>query len=240
MPSASLSRRRRPMHHWLPFLLLIGLADASLVLAYCPALADSLESLVLVDPFPPPPLRPAGAQEIAYETPGIDRPDVVPADKAAVDDDTPVIGVYASGHARAYLLEAFTHGPESHIVNDVLGSVPVSVTHCDISGCTRVFTGGASGQPLALSVGGRMKGRLMLKFEGHLYRQETSEPLKEGAALFPYREYPAKLTDWRAWRQSHPDTDVYMGPVEEATPIEAGGPRKLSHGQSPFRVQHSG
>ena len=170
--------------------------------------------------------------EISYEAPGIEQPATLPAGKAPLDDDTPVIGVFVAGHARAYLVEAFKNGPETHLVNDLLGQVPISVSHCDISGCTRVFTGDKPGRTLALSVGGRKNRRLLLKYGERMYRQETSEPLEGGGACLPYRVYPAELTEWRAWRQSHPETDVYMGAIQEPTPPEARGPRKHTRGQS--------
>lgn len=166
---------------------------------------------------------------------GIDQPIALPADKAPLDDDTPVIGVLASGRARAYLIEAFEHGPKSHVVNDLLGKIPISVTHCDVSGCTRVFTGATLGRPLQLAAAGIRDRQMVMSLDGHLYRQQTAEPLDEGSAAFPCREYQAEVTVWSVWRHAHPDTDVYMGSVDEPTPPEAGGPRirspqKLSSG----------
>lgn len=212
-------------------LILVGLADCSLVLAYWPALADAVEASVLPQPASPPPepipLPTDPTQRGAMDRPAIVQPPVLPADKAALDDDTPVIGVVVSGKARAYLVEAFEYGPASHVVNDVLGKVPISVTHCDISGCTRVFTA-APGQPLELSAAGIRNRRMVLKLAGHLYCQDTSASLDQGGATFPCREYPRELTIWSDWRQAHPETDVYMGTVEEPTPPEAGGPRNSS------------
>jgi hypothetical protein len=144
-----------------------------------------------------------------------------------------VIGVFAAGRARAYLLEAFERGPASHLVNDVLGGVPISVSHCDISGYTRVFTGATPGQPLELIMGGLKDSRMLLKCDGRLYRQETSQPLDESDPAFPFRVFPANLTEWGEWRHAHPETDVYMGAIEEATPPEAGGPRAFSNNKPP-------
>ncbi len=235
----SLPRRPRPNHRRFLLLALIGLADCFLILAYWPALADSLESWVLVSPPSPSAFSPDRMPDMVCDMPGIVQPSTLSADKAALDDDTPVVGISASGHARAYLLEAFQRGPASHIVNDLLGEVPISVTHCDLSGCTRVFTGGTPGRPLELSAAGLRDRRLVLRFGGHLYRQETSEPLEEGGTAFPYRDYPAELTVWGVWRQAHPETDVYMGTIDEPTPPEAGGPGKFSpHKPSP-RMHHT-
>jgi hypothetical protein len=218
MPSDSAARRPLAARR-LFLVVLAGLAGCFLALAYVPALADSLESLLLGQRSPAthPGLRP----DSVSDAPAVQQPPALPADKAALDDDTPVIGVLASGRARAYLVEAFEQGPSSHVVNDVLGGVSVSVTHCDLSGCTRVFTGSTSGRPLELSVGGINGYRMVLKADERRYRQETSAPLDAGSPPFPYRKYPAELTTWGAWRQAHPGTDVYMGSVDEATATEA-------------------
>lgn len=220
-------------------ILLIALADCFLILAYWPSLADTLELALFVQPSPPPPSspRPTRPPDSLGDMAGICQPATVSAEKAPLDDDTPVIGVLAAGHARAYLLEAFEHGPASHLVNDVLGSIPISVSHCDISGYTRVFTSATAGRPLELVVGGRKDSRMLLKCDGHLFRQETTEPLDKNGSTFPYREYPADLTAWGKWRQAHPDTDVYMGTIDESTPTEAGGPRMLSP-LKPFSPVH--
>jgi hypothetical protein len=154
------------------------------------------------------------------EAPGIDQPSTFSADKAALEDDALVVGVYVSGHARAYALEAFQHRPDLHIVNDLLGDVPISITHCDISGCTRVFMGETPGRTLTLSVGGRKNRGLLLKHNGQLFFQKTGAPLV-GNSRFPYPEYPAEVTEWGMWRKAHPQTDIYLGAVAEGIPAAA-------------------
>jgi hypothetical protein len=222
----------RPKYRTLLALSLIGLADCVLILAYWPSLADSLEAYFFIQPSSAPPSEPpipiAYPQGFQEDLQAICQPPTLPATRAALDDDTPVIGVLAAGQARAYLLEAFEHGPASHLVNDVLGGVPISVTHCDISGCTRVFTGVMAGRPLELFVGDVKNSRMTLKFGGRFYSHETSQPVDEGCPSFPYAEYPSKVVTWREWQQAHPETDVYMGSVEEPTPPEAGGPKVFS------------
>jgi hypothetical protein len=229
-----------PSWRWF-FVFCLALADCVLLLAYCPSFADSLESLLFVQRSSEPVILPEGTPqaELLWDFPGTNQPATFPADKAALDDDTPVIGVYAAGHARAYLLEAFTHGPGSHLVNDVLGGVPISVTHCDISGCTRVFTDAASGQPLELMIGGFKGSQLVMKVGKQLYFHQKSEPVDKNAEAFPYREYPVDLTAWGEWRHAHPDSDVYMGTVDEATPTESGGPKHYSPSKASPPAHHT-
>ncbi len=240
MVSASMPQSKRPNSRRVLFLFLIGLTDCILVLAYWPSLADSLESRLFIQPSstPIPPPKSVSPHSSVQDIPGIRQPATLPADKVALDDDTPVIGIFAGGRARAYLLEAFERGPASHLVNDVVGGVPISVSHCDISGATRVFTGARSGQPLELNMGGLKDSRMLLKCGGRLYRQETSQPLDEGDPAFPFHVYQANLTEWGEWRHAHPETDVYMGAIEEATPPEAGGPRTFSHHKSSTPPPH--
>lgn len=214
MPDNAGLRSPCPNYPRLFLLFFAGLADCFLLLAYCPALADSLESLVLAQPSSASPPLSEPIPGTGGVWPGVVHPPVLSADKAPVDDNTPVIGVSASGKSRAYLLEALERGPRSHVVNDVLGNVPISVTHCDISGCTRVFTGAVPGRPLELSVGGLKDSRLVLRFGGHIYCQNTSESFDEKGTILPCSEYPAKMAAWKDWRKEHPDTDIYMGPID--------------------------
>ncbi len=227
------ARRPRPNYRRIPLLCFVILAGCVLTLAYVPALADSFETLVFVQSAPPASLNERA--DMTRDLRSIVQPPVLPANEVTLDDDTPVIGVLASGRARAYLVEAFEHVPDSHIVNDLLGEVPISVTHCDLSRCTRVFTDSTRGRPLQLSGGGRKSNRLVLKVGGRLYRQETSEPVDGEGPAFPYREHPAELVAWGAWRRAHPETDVYMGSVDVPTPPEAGGPSLFSPPSPPAR-----
>jgi hypothetical protein len=172
-------------------------------------------------PSAEPPRRPGGpppsvlrAPPDLVDLPGIERPPTRPAAEAGLADDEAVVGVQAGGRPRAYRLKALSEGAESHVVNDVLGGVPVSVTHCPFYQCTRVFTGEGA-DPLALRQGGLIWGGMLLRWDGRAYRQETQEPLNPKAPAFPYPKYPNELTTWGAWRRAHPDTDVYLGPSED-------------------------
>src|SRR5438105_6426041 len=89
-----------------------------------------------------------------FITPGIRNPHIYAADKAPLHDDDDVIGIEIERKARAYLVSAFA-GFQHHVVNDILLGQPISVTHCDLHNCTRVFTGPKGDQPLELSCAGR-------------------------------------------------------------------------------------
>jgi hypothetical protein len=147
--------------------------------------------------------------------PGVHSPPARAAAEAGVEDDTEVIGVCVAGRARAYHLGALRF--PWHLVNDVLGGRAISVTFCDHTMCSRVFTGGQGGSPLDLSVGGRKRKGMVLRVGGADYAQMSGENLSspEGPRI-PYAEWPHVRTTWRAWREAHPNTDIYVGDSPES------------------------
>jgi hypothetical protein len=163
--------------------------------------------------------RPATGGVMPLAQPGIRQPATFPPDSARLPDDAPVVGVSAGGKTRAYLVAAFSPLPggqfSPHVVNDLLGDTPVTVTHCDRTGCTRVFTDADARQPPEIDVGGWFGGEggsLLLLVGGVRYRQDTTQPLT-GIARFPYADAHFERTTWKRWRNAHPDTDVYLGPA---------------------------
>jgi hypothetical protein len=149
-----------------------------------------------------------------YEDVLIQKPPAVPAASADLKDDSEVVGISAGGRHRAFLISRLGT-VRSHVVNDLLGDQPVTVTYCSRTECIRVFTG-PMGEPLAVAVGGwdNREGRegLILRLGSRLYRQDTGGPAEDGtAAPFPYPTADYERTTWGRWRDAHPDTDVYIG-----------------------------
>jgi hypothetical protein len=128
-------------------------------------------------------------------------------------DDSPVIGVTAGGRHRAYLVGALS-APKSHVYNDRLGGVPVTVTYCDLDDCARVFTAPPGSRPLPLGVAGldgRRPGKMVIRYGDEFYWQDTGESLKAGAARLGLATIAAVRTTWKAWRAAHPESDLYAG-----------------------------
>jgi hypothetical protein len=148
----------------------------------------------------------------SIEMPGLAAPEAVPAGSAGLDDDEEVIGVVAGGRPRAYRLRALEH-PPWHIVNDVVGGVPVTVAHCDLSGCTRAYAGPAGSGPLDVSQAGLVEGEMILKAAGAAYFHRTGRPLdtSPGASPMPYPGHELTRTRWGEWVRRHPTTDVFAG-----------------------------
>jgi Protein of unknown function (DUF3179) len=147
-----------------------------------------------------------------FEMPGLRNPSALPAAAAKIADADDVIGVVVNGKPRAYWLQALRY-PPWHIVNDVVVGVPVSVTFCDRTNCTRVYTDRQSSAPLDVNIGGLYGKEMVVKIGGLLYFQESGKPFEagEGAPSLPYADLPWERTTWKEWRQRHPETDVFIG-----------------------------
>lgn len=152
--------------------------------------------------------------------PGVRQPPVQGAEKADLADDTPVVGVVAGGKARAYTLEALSQ-VRHHVVNDLLGEVPVTVTYCDLARCLRVFTSDTAGIPLEIDQAGRFTDGLLLIHDGKIYAQATADtPRSNRPPDMPLPTLPAEQTTWKSWREKHPRTTVYTGPDAEESPAD--------------------
>jgi hypothetical protein len=143
---------------------------------------------------------------------GLRMPPMVSAAAARIDDDEEVAGIEVGGSARAYRLRGMSD-PSRHIINDVVDGMAVSVTYCDISECVRAFEGGRGGEPLAIGQGGLKGQSMVLAVGGVYYLQDTGEPLElgPGRAPLPYPDHSVTRTTWKAWREAHPETDLYEG-----------------------------
>lgn len=138
-------------------------------------------------------------------------PPAIAATVADLPDSEEVVGVNADGRFRSYRLAAMGQSPALHVVNDRIGTIPVSVTYCDLRNCIAVFIG-VGGDPLDLREGGLFGGRMLLRVGESRYLQETLEPpTPSGAPQFPYAAHSWERTTWGAWRRTHPRTDVYIG-----------------------------
>jgi hypothetical protein len=145
-----------------------------------------------------------------FFSPGIDRPPAVPAGQVELDEGEEVIGVTVAGKARAYWVSAFA-GREQHIVNDLLSGCPITVTHCDRNGCTRVFTSSKEHAPLDVACAGAYAGGLLISAPGGIYAQDEVNQIRPGIPAFPYASFAFVKTSWGEWLHDHPDSDVYLG-----------------------------
>lgn len=183
--------------------------------------------------------------------PPIVRPTVRAASHAGLPPDEPVIGVIVGGKARAYQVRAL-EGRTKHLVNDVVAEVPVSVSYCNLTACTRVYAGPRGAAPLDLAVAGLLDDEMILKAGGTLFYQESGKPVSPevlrsthnpvavahardsspAAATsqagtsheLPYITLAPELTTWQAWLEQHPDSDVYIGVGAQDQPAPGSDP----------------
>jgi hypothetical protein len=150
---------------------------------------------------------------LKFAMPGIVRPSTVEASASSLRDDEEVIGFEVGGRARAYRLDAL-RDRSRHLVNDLVGGVPVTVSYCDLSDCVRAYTGREGDRPLDVSVGGLYRGRdMVLDVGGTLYFQESGAKLSPGVgpAAIPLERLSPTRATWGEWKRLHPSTDVYEG-----------------------------
>jgi len=158
------------------------------------------------EPYVPPWERPTPLVAL-----GIRQPPVKAAADAGLADDVTVVGVVVGGKARAYSLPALSP-MDRQIVNDLLGDVPVTITYCARTNCLRVFTAQASGRPLDVSQMGLERDGLLIKYDGETYAQATGKRFSVEGPDLPLAALKHERTTWKAWREKHPETDVYVGP----------------------------
>jgi hypothetical protein len=178
---------------------------AGLLLVGGAATLAGLFWLVLPLPIPEGPVP--QVQPIQASTPPLKS---WPAAIAKLPDEEEVVGVSVNGQHRAYLLEALSHGPDKHLVNDLVGGRPLSVAYCALHDCIQVVTGDGF-RPLELEVAGLDPEGMLLSVDKHRYRESTLEPLKADSPAFPYQRHAWERTTWGAWKRAHPDTDVFLG-----------------------------
>jgi hypothetical protein len=139
------------------------------------------------------------------------RPSTVRPGEAELPENDSVIGVVVDGNARAYALRSLRH-LRQHVVNDLIGGVPISVTHCDVTECTHVYASRKRSEPLDIRQAGFRDGQMILKIEGVYYGHSSGEPIEPGPGSrpLPYEGHPWTQTTWKEWRQQYPETDIYV------------------------------
>ena len=132
---------------------------------------------------------------------GLKEPKTFTADEVDLSDHVEVIGITVGTTARAYALNDLTP-MTSHVVNDVLGNSAVSVTYCDRSNFSRVFTNSKAGKPIDLFTGGWHDHAMLLMLDGTFFSQKAKD--------LPLEEHPHQRMSWGEWKLLHPATTIYV------------------------------
>jgi hypothetical protein len=157
----------------------------------------------------------------SFSLPGISSPPVVPANSASTTGTSEVIGVVVNGHARAYCVSEM-QSPLSHVINDMIDGVPVTVTYCNRTDCVRVLTRpGEFHHPLDVGIGG---------FDGGLLLHVGAQNILQNSSEIPFMDVEFERTTWKAWTTIHPDTDVCTGldPSQAGQRMRAGNEHSVS------------
>lgn len=129
-------------------------------------------------------------------------------------DSAVVIGLTVNNQHRAYLMETLL-GPSSHVINDQIKKIPVTVTYCTLDDCIRVFTDTKSKKALAITSAGlnsmRPKKMLIRVGEKTFWQDNLLPLLPSDSTKFPLETLQFERTTWGQWRQKHPNTDLYVG-----------------------------
>ena len=172
----------------------VGLTAASLSIAGCtsettPVAATELPLPMMSAPTP-------------FIRPGAQQPPVDPAGGADIDAEEPVIGVTVGDVHRAYVCTGM-HAFDAKVINDMIDGVPVTVTYCNRTGCSRAFTAKGWDRPLKVDLGGWSGKKMVLRIDGQMLEQDSAE--------IPFQEIAVERMTWGAWKTAHPDTEVFTG-----------------------------
>ncbi len=140
------------------------------------------------------------------------KPPVFKAAAAKILPGELVVGVEFGGKARAYRALAFDD-TSGHLVNDMIGSLPVSVACCNISSTVRVYTDSSGSQLLDAEVLGLLNNQMVIRLGKHLYFHSTGSPVEpdKNPPPIPYQRVTPVVTTWQDWSKRYPDSDVFVG-----------------------------
>ncbi len=127
-----------------------------------------------------------------------------------IHDEDFVIGVELAGEARAYPINMMGK-PESELLNDTLAGRPIAVTFCGSCQSPLVFSRQVEGHTMVLFLSGELFSQNMIMKDsetGSEWVQLTGEAIEGPLKGDWLEELPAVWTDWRTWRERHPDTTV--------------------------------
>lgn len=152
---------------------------------------------------PPPTSMPGMEGATPFLVPGLRDPLLRTASDVDIPAETPVIGVIVNGQPHAWLVSAMS-GMSGHVVNAEIGGIPVSITYCDRTDCTRILSSGsAQPGPLELGTGGWNGKEMILTLKGRMYAHSDRS--------LPLQDLPFERVTWKAWKEEHPETLIYTG-----------------------------
>lgn len=127
----------------------------------------------------------------------------------SMDDET-VVGLLIDGRPYAFPLELMGQ-VDQHLIGFSLNQKDVLVSHCNISGCTRVFQSDQVKKepgPRDLSIFGlQLDGKMVLSLDGVRYTQDSHE--------IPLEDASFEITQLCDWQSQYPDSLLYCGDAQD-------------------------
>ena len=145
-----------------------------------------------------------------------------PAERPALPDAFPVVGVERDGEARAYPLAVLDW---HEVVNEEFGG-PLLVTYCPLCGSGVVAERFADGEPTAFGVSGKLWRNDLVLYDRateSLWSQLLATAIQGPKTGTELRLLSSTLASWGEWRTAHPETRVLLPPPGS---VAIGGRRK--------------
>ncbi len=141
--------------------------------------------------------------------PSIDRPTFAsPAEVELLDDQATVLGVATEAQVKAYPRQILVH---HEIVNDVIGTTPISLTYCPLTGTGQAFARGQT----EFGVSGRLINSNLIMYDRardrwwpQLPAVSIPGPWNDTPGGVPLREINVVRTTLGRWRKRYPGTQV--------------------------------
>ncbi len=140
------------------------------------------------------------------DIPPIYAPQFVPAARANLPDDEPVIGLSVNGDSRAYPAGILYR---REIVNDVIGGIPTLVSWCPLCYTALAHDRRLDGTTITFGNQGALYKGAMTWYDhdtGSIWAQPYGQAIAGPRAARTLARIPAQLTTWGEWQSAHPDT----------------------------------
>jgi hypothetical protein len=142
--------------------------------------------------------------------PSIDNPKFVSAANATwlSDDYDWVIGISYHGDIKAYPLQILVW---HEIVNDMIGSVPVSVTYCPLCFATAAYVRVINGTTVQFGTSGKLYNNNLVMYDRltkSLWSQIWGKAIAGSLAGHALQRIPTDVMTWGEWKKLNPQTLV--------------------------------
>lgn len=141
--------------------------------------------------------------------PSIDNPKFAEIqDSSFMSDSDTVIGLEINGESKAYPLFILVW---HEIVNDKVGSVPVSVTYCPLCYTNQVFERIIDGQEVEFGTSGKLYNSNLLMYDRYTesyWSQALGTAVKGELTGYQLNLIPFDVITWGDWKKLYPETKV--------------------------------